>query len=310
MPGSQDLQTGGTGIVLPALQAITDAEFRNFRQLIYDVAGIHLGPGKKALLVGRLSRRMRELGLSRFRDYYAHVQADGDGLELVLLLDAITTNETSFFREPRQFAFLEQTLFPAWERAAAEGRRSRHLRIWSAACSTGEEPYSLAMSLLARFPPDSGWTVDILATDISTRVLARAEAGVWPLSRASAIPSALLKRYMLRGEGSQEGRMKAGHELRAPLRFARLNLNDSHYPVSHGLDAIFCRNVLIYFDQDSRGRVINRLLDLLAPDGHLFLGHAESLSGSSQRVRAVAPAIYALADTTPRTTGGRQRANP
>lgn len=278
-----------------APQAISDKEFRLFQQLIYDVAGIHLGPGKKALLTGRLTRRMRELGLVRFHDYFARVQADAEGHELTVLLNAITTNETSFFREPRQFEYLENTICPAWELAAEEGRRGRHLRIWSAACSSGEEPYSLAMSLLARFPPESGWSMDILATDISTGVLARAEAGVWPLARAGAIPPQLLKRFMLRGTGGQEGRMKAGQEVRAPLRFARLNLNEPHYPLSRGFDAIFCRNVLIYFDQESRGRVINRLLDLLTPDGYLFLGHAESLSGVNNRVRAMAPAIYTLA---------------
>lgn len=279
----------GTG-----LKPITDREFRQFQDLIYTEAGIQLSEAKKMLLTGRLSRRMRELGLTRFRDYFQRIHEDRSGDELVILLDAITTNETQFFREPHQFEYLEKVIYPAWEAAASEGRRHRNLRIWSAACSSGEEPYSLAMSLLQRFPAERGWSVDILATDISTRVLARAEAGVWPVERAKHIPEASLKRFMLRGTGSQEGKMKAGTEVRVPLHFQRMNLNDAAYPVRAGLDAIFCRNVLIYFNQESRTGVVNRLLDLLAPDGYLFLGHAESLTGMNDRVRAVAPAIYTL----------------
>lgn len=273
---------------------ITDREFRAFQELIYREAGIHLSAIKKALLTGRLAKRLRELGLHRFQEYFELVAADTSGDELVILLDAITTNETQFFREPRQFDFLRNEVYPQWRRAAAEGRRARRLRFWSAACSTGEEPYSLAMSLLDEFPVDQGWTVEILASDLSTRVLDRARAGVWPIARAEQIPRHYLKRYMLRGSGGSEGKMKAGAEVREPLQFQRLNLNDDRYAVRGGLDAIFCRNVLIYFDNASRTKVINRLLDLLSPEGYLFLGHAESLAGLNDRVRAVAPAIYRL----------------
>ena len=273
-------------------RTITDREFALMQALIYREAGIHLSSAKKALLVGRLSKRLRELGIDRFNTYYERVVEDKSGVELVILLDAITTNETSFFREPRQFQFLEQHVFPTWEADALEGRRSRRLRVWSAACSTGEEPYSIAMSLLDRFPPDGGWQVDVLATDISTRVLERAVDGVWPIARAATVPEHLLKRFMLRGTGSQQGKMKAGADVRAPLTFQRLNLNDESYPVAGPFDAIFCRNVLIYFDQDSRTRVIRRLIDLLAPGGYFFLGHAESLTGMTDRVRSVAPAVY------------------
>lgn len=275
---------------------ISDREFADFQALIYREAGIHLSPVKKALLTGRLARRMRELHMQRFQDYYAHVTADRSGDELVILLDAITTNETHFFREPRQFEFLEGVACPYWRRQAGAGLRQRRLRVWSAACSTGEEPYSLSMSLLTQLPPEEGWRVDILASDLSTKALERARAGVWPLKRADTIPPDLLRRFMLRGTGMQEGKMKAGGEVRGPLAFERINLNDEAYPVQAGLDAVFCRNVLIYFDNASRSRVINRLLDLLAPDGLLFLGHAESLTGLNDRVRALAPAVYALRD--------------
>lgn len=276
------------------VEPISDQEFTRFQQLIYAEAGIFLSPVKKALLSGRLARRLRELGLRRFGEYYQRVVDDRSGGELVILLDAIATNETQFFREPRQFEYLENVIYPAWEQAAAEGRRNRALRLWSAACSSGEEPYSLAMSLLARFAPEQGWSIDILASDISTQVLDRARAGLWPITRASHIPEPLLKRFMLRGTGAHEGKMKAGVAVREPLRFERINLNEERYPVPGNLDAVFCRNVLIYFNNESRGKVINRLLDLLAPGGYLFLGHAESLSGMSDRIRAVAPAVYQL----------------
>ncbi|MCC2637157.1 MAG: methyltransferase, CheR-type [Moraxellaceae bacterium] len=293
-----------TSPLIAPVAPISDREFRDFQELIYREAGIHLSAIKKALLTGRLAKRMRELQMKRFQDYYAFVTADRSGDELVILLDAITTNETHFFREPRQFDYLEQVVYPEWQRAAESGQRQRRLRIWSAACSTGEEPYSLSMSLLSNFAPEQGWSVDILASDLSTKVLDRARAGVWPLKRADNIPRHLLKRYMLQGSGLQEGKMKAGPEVRLPLEFQRINLNEDSYPVRGGLDAIFCRNVLIYFDTESRTRVINRLLDLLSPDGLLFLGHAESLTGLNDRVRALAPAIYCLRD---RPTPGATR---
>jgi chemotaxis protein methyltransferase CheR len=277
------------------LKPITDAEFRLFRDLIYGLAGIHLTDVKKALLTGRLSRRLRDLGMVSFRQYYDHVVGDKSGQEGIFLLDAITTNETHFFREPKQFEYLQYRLIPEWEAQAERGQRRKHLRIWSAACSSGEEPYSIAMMLLHALPPESGWQIEILATDISTRILERARVGIWPIHRADSIPSHLLKRFMLRGTGSQQGNMKAGVDVRSVIEFSRLNLNDSQYPVSGVFDAIFCRNVLIYFDQQSRAAVIGRMMSLLGSGGHLFLGHAESLTGMNHRMKSVAPAVYRMA---------------
>lgn len=275
------------------LRNISDREFRLFQDLIYREAGIHLSDVKRALLVGRLAKRLRTLGIDKFSAYYDRVTGDESGAEMVVLLDAITTNETSFFREPRQFEYLEKMICPAWEKAAEEGRRTRHLRIWSAACSSGEEPYSLAMLLLWLLPPENGWQIDILATDISTRILERAVNGLWPINRATSIPDHLLKRFMLRGTAAQQGLMKAGPAVRVPLHFDRINLNEPLWRGVQGpFDAIFCRNVLIYFDQASRSRVIERMIDLLAPDAHLFLGHAESITGLTDRVRSVMPAVY------------------
>ena len=269
---------------LQELRPPTEREFRLFQQLVYEHAGIHLAPVKRALLSGRLSRRLRELGLKTFGAYYEFIQEHGDA-ERTQLIDRITTNETSFFREPKHFEFLERKVLP---------RSSRPLRIWSAGCSTGEEPFSIAMTV-RETSGDSG--AGILATDISTRVLAEAAAGEWPMARAEQIPAMLLRNHMLRGIGPRRGWFAARPELRTMITFASFNLNDSdaYAPMRARFDAIFCRNVLIYFDRDSKARVIAKLLDCLAPGGHLFVGHAESLSGV-EGVVCVEPTIYVRAE--------------
>jgi chemotaxis protein methyltransferase CheR len=272
-----------------ALASVSDRDFTRFQALINQEAGIWLAPVKKALLVGRLARRLRELGLASYAAYYDLVAQDER--ERIRMLDAICTNETHFFREPRHFEFLAEQVLPSWKAEADAGRRPRRVRVWSAACSTGEEPYSLAMALLAGLP---GFEVEILATDLSTKVLARAEAALWSIEKAKEIPQAYLKAYMLKGYGSQDGLMKAGPEIRAPIRFSRLNLSHETYPGIGQFDLVFCRNVLIYFDRDTKEKVIGRLLDRLQPHGYLFLGHAESLGGSTGRARAIIPTVYAL----------------
>lgn len=279
---------------LPAertLPTLSDREFALFQSLIYQEAGIFLGPAKKALLVGRLARRLRDLGLASFGAYYRRV-ADGDARERVHLIDSVCTNETHFFREPRQFEFLEQRVFPEWKVRASMGHMPRKIRVWSAACSTGEEPYSLAMMLLTQFPPATGWEIEILASDLSTRALEKARAGVWPVEKAKEIPPGYLKLHMLKGTRSQEGKMKVGTAIRSLVRFERINLNDETYPVTGLFDLIFCRNVLIYFDSASKQRVVHRLVRHLSPAGYLFLGHAESLNGLTDRIRSVIPTVH------------------
>jgi chemotaxis protein methyltransferase CheR len=271
---------------------LSGGEFKLFQDLIRREAGIFLSESKKALLVGRLSRRLRELGFSSFGDYHRYVTKE-DPAEKVRMLDCVSTNETHFFREPRQFDFLEERVVPDWRAAAQAGVRPRRVRVWSAACSTGEEPYSLAMTLLSGFPPEAGWEIEILASDISTRVLDRAAAGVWPLERAAGIPDRHLKRYMLRGTRSQEGKMKAGPELRSVMRFERINLNADTYPVAGRFDLIFCRNVLIYFDGPCKMRVARQLIRHLEPTGYFFLGHAESVVDMTAELERVGPTVYA-----------------
>jgi chemotaxis protein methyltransferase CheR len=279
----------------PAIRPMTETEFDRFKTFIYEEAGIHLGPGKKDLLAGRLTRRMRELGIRTFREYY-HRLLHGDGTERVHCLNAVSTNETHFFREPKHFEFLRDDLIPIWMSRADAGVMPRRLRIWSAACATGEEPYSLAMVALDRLPAASGWDVEIQATDLSTTAVERARAAVWSIAKADEIPPEYLRAYMLRGTGRQQGKMKAGPEIRSMVRFGRVNLNDEAYPLAGPFDVIFCRNVLIYFDIDSKVRVLQRLLNYLAPDGYLFLGQVESVHGLTDRLRAAGPTVYVLAD--------------
>ncbi len=273
------------------MKPISTRVFRRFQSLVLEEAGIHLTDVKRALLVGRLGRRLRELGLTSFDDYLARVVEDAD--ERVRMLDAIATNETHFFREPKQLDFLKDAVFPRWAREGAEGSRPRRLRVWSAGCSTGEEPFTVAMLLLSAFP--AGWDLSVLATDLSTKALARARAAVWPVGRAAEIPSPLLRSFMLRGTGPEDGRMKAGPEMRALVEFRRLNLAAPRWDVEGPFDVILCRNVLIYFDAEGKRRAIGRLLDHLAPDGFFLVGHAESLNGITDRVRPSRPSVYAAA---------------
>lgn len=271
---------------------ISDALFDKYRDLIHREAGIALTEGKQSLLVSRLAGRLRELGVASFEDYFRLVEDPASTEERGRLLDRICTNETHFFRDPRQFLFLNDTLFPRLEAEAARSGK-RRIRAWSAACSTGEEPYSIAMAMLHRFPPSSGWQVEIVASDLSNKVLAAARAGLWPIDKAGDIPLHYRKAFMLRGTGSQTGKMKVGPEIRDVVSFTRMNLNDPAYSVSGVFDFIFCRNVLIYFDRESKANVVDRLMSHLAPEGCLFLGYAETTTTLTDRLESVGPNVYA-----------------
>jgi len=274
------------------IPALTDKEFSLFQSLVYKESGIFLNVSKKSLIVGRLAKRLRELGLKRFEDYYHKIQESGPD-EVQILLNLISTNETHFFREPRHFDLLWQVIFPEWKAAGETAVRPKKIRVWSAACSTGEEPYSLAMILLDYFPFASGWEIEIVATDISTQVLDQARQGIWALEKKKEIPEKYLKAFMLKGSGSQEGKIKADPEIRSLIHFSWMNLNENNYPIVGSFDMVFCRNVLIYFDQESKTAVTGRMLDRLSPGGYLFLGHAESLVfGDNKRVKTIIPTVY------------------
>ncbi|MFL6387779.1 MAG: CheR family methyltransferase [Terriglobales bacterium] len=269
---------------------ISEREFLRLRDLIYGEAGIWLTHAKTALLVGRLAKRLRHHGLKSFKQYYDLVINSPE--ERVQMLDALSTNETHFFREPQHFELLKSAIFPKWAEEAATGLRGRKIRVLSAGCSTGQEPYSLAMILLDHFPATAGWEIEIVATDLSTRALEIARNGIWPAAKKDEIPSSYLKAFMLKGFADQAGKMRAGPEIRSIIRFFRMNLNEPAYPLTGKFEMIFCRNVLIYFDQRSRERVVRRLANFLSPDGYLFLGHAESLHAMSDRLRSVIPTVY------------------
>jgi chemotaxis protein methyltransferase CheR len=260
----------------PVLAPITEAEFALLRDLIHRHSGIHLGDDKVSLLVNRLTRRLRLHELASFGDYYRFLMEGRHRDELVAMLDCITTNETRFFRESRQFDFLESVVFPAWRQEAARGERPRRVRAWSAACSTGEEAYTLAMCMLAHFPRDEGWTVDVLGTDLSTEALRAAEQGLWPVDRASTIPRPYLRRFMRRGVRSQEGKMQAGDELRTVVHFEHLNLYADQFDIGGPFDVVLCRNVLIYFAEPGRSQTLARVAGQLDRGGYLLLGHAET----------------------------------
>jgi len=277
---------------------VNEAEFALLRDLIYRHSGIHLAAGKAPLVAGRLSRRVRALGLKSFEAYYLHLMEARDPSELTHMLDCITTNETHFFREARQFQFLEEALFPIWRRAGERGERAMRIRAWSAACSTGEEACSLAMSLLWHFPADAGWTVEVLGTDLSRRALEVARKGLWPVEQARHIPERYLKRYMRRGTRSHVGVMRAVPEVAATIRLGRLNLHRDTYPEIGTFDLIFCRNVLIYFDERGRVSVLGRLADHLEPGGHLLLGHADFPGKALGGLDCVRPRIHRRAGTT------------
>jgi chemotaxis protein methyltransferase CheR len=272
---------------------IPERLFLKFQELIDREAGIWLSSAKATLLTGRLAKRLRHHGLKSYKDYYALVLESPE--ERIHMLDAISTNETHFFREPKHFEILERVIFPKWLQLAETAQRHRKIRVLSAGCSTGQEPYSLAMTLLQYFPPAAGWEIEIIATDLSTRVLETAKAAMWPAEKAHEIPLQYLKSFMLRGCGEQAGKIKAGPEIRSLVQFHRVNLNGDSYPFSGKFDLIFCRNVLIYFEAHRREQIIRRLSGLLAADGHFFVGHSESLHHMHTVLTSLIPTVYRLA---------------
>lgn len=263
----------------PVLQ---DAEFRALRGLIERETGIALQDGRHPLIVSRLGTRLRALGLQSFGEYYRFLTERDDGTELVSMLDLISTNTTSFFREPAHFEFLRNFVVPA-----ARDRRS--LRIWSAGCSSGEEPYSIAMTLAQTVPPSAEWDMRILASDLCTRVLLKARAGSYAAERLQSLPYEM-RRYFFECTTEQEYSVKA--EIRRMIQFCRINLMDVKYPIRSTLDVIFCRNTMIYFDRDTIATLLERFQKLLRPGGFLFVGHSESLQCHEDAFEYVQPTIY------------------
>jgi chemotaxis protein methyltransferase CheR len=258
--------------------------------IVRDSTGLELGDDGLRLMWNRLRPRLVELGCASFAAYLAQVQRSPS--ERDRMAELLCTHETRFFRDPAHFAWIADHLAPVWRAEADRGKRARRVRAWSAACSSGEEPYTLAMVLRDALPLAAGWSIEILATDVSRAVLAQAQTATWPIDRASAIPPALLREHMLRGFDRCEGTFRARPKLRELVSFRRHNLLD-HPPAEIGeFDLVMCRNVLIYFPRLEHAAVVGKLLERVPAGGHLIVGHAESLLGVRGDLDGVAPTIY------------------
>ena len=277
------------------LTPLSEGEFKLFQKMVYERAGIHLKDSKISLVANRLRNRLRALNLATYRAYYDLVLKDRD--ELVKCIDAITTNETYFFREPKQWEYLQSDLLPI---LLARNKASRALRIWSAASSTGEEPYTIAIFLREHIPDFSSWNVTIVASDINAQVLQKAKAGVYKHYAISRMEPAMVKRFFTI-EGQTEEKVAKGSlnndnlyhlkpEIRGMVQFKQHNLLQ-RYPLMK-FYVVFCRNVLIYFDQESKTKVLTNIYDVLQPEGYLFLGAAEGMMGIHLPFETLKPSIY------------------
>jgi chemotaxis protein methyltransferase CheR len=263
--------------------------YRTLVDLVYQHSRIRLGPDKQPMLANRLRKRLRAMGLVSYDDYCAVLRSAQGPDEIEQLVDLISTNHTRFYREPEHFTFLTGRILPELlPRLTAEGSP---LRVWSAAGSSGEEPYSLAVVLAEylREHPSVDWHVE--ASDISHRMLAEAERGIYPLDSRHALPPELLKRYFQRGVGAQDGTCRVKADLRKRVRFQRINLFQAEYPVARDQHVIFCRNVMIYFDPASRATLVHKLTRRLARGGFLVIGHSESLMGIRHDLESVRQSV-------------------
>lgn len=264
---------------------ITDAEFKQFQGFIFDAAGITISSAKKALVAGRLAKRVNHCELESYGDYFRLLTSGAQPGETQVAVDLLTTNETYFFREARHFDVLRQEA----REAARAGRKG--FQIWSAACSSGEEVYSIAMTLADAVDAAPALPWSVLGSDISARVLERARRGHYPLERARLIPEPLLQRYCLKGMGKQDGTLLVARDLRQRVQFTQVNLNAA-LPKLGPFDVVFLRNVMIYFSKDTKREVVRRIASVLKPGGLLIIGHSESLHDIAGELQSVAPSLY------------------
>jgi len=266
----------------------TDNDFNYISSLINEHAGIRLTSAKRELVYARLARRLRALGLYTFREY-CDVLRNGDTQELINCINAITTNVTTFFREIHHFEFLEKTVLPALIEQKGRTAMSR-LRIWSAGCSSGEEPYSIEIVLREQAALQR-WDVRVLATDLDTHILERAKQGHYHIKQLEKVSPERCKRWFRVGTGKNANLVSIVPEMGERIRFRQLNLKDQ-WPMRGPFDVIFCRNVVIYFDKEMQKKLFNRFADMLTPDGYLFIGHSENLFGVSERFKVAGRTIY------------------
>lgn len=271
---------------------ITDQDYSFIRDLIYRETRINLGDSKRELVSARLGKRLRAHSLGSYTEYCKMLQADSSSGELYHLIDAISTNHTFFFREINHFNFLNSQILP--EFAAGHLGNPRELKIWSCACSTGEEPYSVAIALDQFFSRNNGTNWSIQCSDISNRVLDFASKGIYDRDRLKNVKADWLKQYFQKGEKQMDGYYRVRPELARKIRYQRLNLFAPKYPWNEKFQVIFCRNVMIYFDRQTQQELVSRLAQYLVPGGYLLIGHAESLAGIKHPYLSIKPAIYQL----------------
>ncbi len=277
MANDATMQTGLAPIQLKKIQ------FEKISQLVHQMTGINLPPGKHELVRARLTKRLRALGLKSFDTYMEHLEHAPPEGELVIMIEAMTTNKTNFFREPQHFGYLCRRILPVLT--------TRKIRVWSAGCSSGEEPYTTAILLHETIADHSLWDIRILATDLSSRMIAHARKGIYDINHLRDVPPLLISKYFTCVETKPVRRYQVIEMLRHRVHFARLNLMDE-WPMRGPFDVIFCRNVMIYFDKATQEQLVNRFWKFLKPGGYLFVGHSESLTGSPHKFRYVQPAIY------------------
>ncbi len=270
-------------------ETLSGRDFNRLSAFIYQEAGIRLGPEKRTMLEARLRRRLSSLNLNSYTRYCDYLfTSGGRSEEMVPFLDVVTTNKTDFFREPGHFTFLSTQALPEMA-ARAEGRP---LLVWSAGCSSGEEPYTLAMVLSEYAETHPGFRFRILATDLSTRVLEMAQLGIYTTDNVEPVPQALRRKYLMRGRERGSSQVRVVPELRQAVEFRRLNFMDAEYGLAEKADAIFCRNVIIYFDRATQESILRKLAWNLVPQGYLFVGHSETLHDMQLPVTAIGPALY------------------
>jgi len=272
--------------------ALTHRDFLRLSELIHIKSGIKMPASKRIMIEARLRKRLRELGMKSFREYCDYLFGNGNmERELIQMIDAVTTNKTDFFREPRQFDLLARVAIPELIKLYGAGIR-RDLTVWSAGCSTGEEPYTIAMVLNEFRVTHPAFHFFILATDISTKVLDRAVRGIYKQETAETIPMKLKRKYLMRSKDREKGVVRLVPELRSQIRFRRLNFMDHDFGMREPMDIIFCRNVIIYFDRQTQEKLIYKLYNHLIPGGYLFMGHSETLSGLNVPLEHVGPMVY------------------
>lgn len=271
--------------------SLSEPDYRFIRDLVYQRSRINLGNHKQELVAGRVAKRLRQLGMESYSEYCHFLESEAGQVELTDLIDAISTNHTSFFRDLRHFEFLRGEILPKLETLIPRSK-PRKLRVWSAACSSGEEPYSIALCLADHFSKVKGWSWEVEATDISTRILAAAEAGIYDAQQVTLPQPDWLRRYFQRGVNAYEGCYRVKREVREQVRFYHANLFQPQYPFPPGFHVVFCRNVMIYFDRPTQQQLLQKIAEHSARGAYLFVGPSESLIGIRGSFRYLSPGIY------------------